>query len=77
MRVMAIDAQALTLWRERTGFSKVDFAKRVGISLQYLCDIEAGRRGARPELIGRMVETYDVPRHWLLKPAPANGPEAA
>lgn len=67
MRVMAIDHQALTLWRERSGFTKVDFAKKCGISLQYLCDIEAGNRKLKrsPDLVKRFAKELGIPAIYL------------
>jgi transcriptional regulator with XRE-family HTH domain len=62
-----IDHEALTLWRERSGLSKTAFAKATNISLQYLCDIEGGKRklNRRPELIKRFAETLDIPVTYL------------
>ena len=39
------------LWSIRQGeeLSQVDFAKKIGVSKQYLCDLEHGRRFASPK----------------------------
>lgn len=61
-----LDHEGCAKAREQANLSKSAAAAELDISLQYLCDIEAGRRGARPELIGRMVALYDVPRRWIV-----------
>lgn len=62
-----IDGPALKVLREKDGYSRTDLAKRLNISLQYLCDIEDGRRTLKrnPGLIGRMAEALNVPRSMI------------
>lgn len=69
---MQIDRQALRIMRERTGYSRTEFAKTLGISLQYLCDIEAGHRRLKrnPALIKRMAELLEVPVTMLQDAGP-------
>lgn len=71
MRSVQIDGEKLTKWRERSGFTKKAFANDVGISLQYLCDIEGGDRklNRSPDLIKRMAVVLDIPVPYLLKEA--------
>ncbi|MFG1997898.1 helix-turn-helix domain-containing protein [Spirillospora sp. NPDC048911] len=57
-----INVAALTAIRSKDGQSKKELAHRAGISLQYLCDIEAGRRGCRPAVIARLAEALNVPK---------------
>ncbi len=64
---MTIDAEALTILREKDGYTKTAFAQRVGISLQYLCDIEKGRRNCKPNVIRSMAEALNVPVSMLEK----------
>lgn len=66
---MAIDAAALKLLRERSGYSMSVFAKKVGISLQYLCDIEGGNRTLKrsPALIKKMADELQVPSTMLTR----------
>lgn len=49
--------------REKDGFTATAFAEKSGISLQYLCDIESGRRQLKraPHLIKRFAEVLNVP----------------
>lgn len=64
---MSIDHVALKILREKDGASRTQFAKTVGISPQYLCDIEEGRRLLKrnPGLVKRMAETLGVPMYML------------
>lgn len=45
------------------GWKPRDFAREMGISTQYLADIELGRRhlNRRPDLIKRMASTLHLP----------------
>lgn len=56
--------------RESAGLTKRALADAVDISIQLLCDIEAGRRNASPVLLRRMAERLGCPLVVLLaKPA--------
>lgn len=57
-----INSAALTAIREKDGQTKKELAQRAGISLQYLCDLEAGRRGGRPDVLNRLARALNVPR---------------
>ncbi len=63
----AINGNALRILREKDGYSRTQFAERVGISLQYLCDIEDGRRFLKrnPGLIKTMAEALNVPSSMI------------
>jgi transcriptional regulator with XRE-family HTH domain len=60
---MAIDGAAVRILREKDGSSRTQFASRIGISMEYLCDIESGRRTLKrnPGLIKKIAETLNVP----------------
>lgn len=64
---MAIDGAAVRILREKTGASRSQFASDLGISLQYLCDIEDGRRLVKrnPGLIKRIAGLLDVPTYMV------------
>lgn len=64
---MAINGAALKILREKDGSSRTEFAKQAGISLQYLCDIEEGRRTLKrnPGLIKSLAEVLNVPTSML------------
>ncbi len=64
---MTIDHEALTILREKDGYTKTAFAHEVGISLQYLCDIEKGRRNCKPNVIQTMARVLNVPISMLEK----------
>lgn len=58
-----INAEHLRVVREKDGQSRRQLAATVGISLQYLCDIEEGRRTLKrnPALVKRFAEALGVP----------------
>lgn len=58
-----INHETLEALREKDGLSKTDFAKRLGISLTYYCDIERGTRKLKrsPGLIKKIAEELNVP----------------
>ncbi|MFB7496017.1 multiprotein-bridging factor 1 family protein [Streptomyces sp. NPDC056161] len=53
--------EGITYAREQTGMTKRALAEALRISEQLLCDIEAGRRNAGPELLERMAKRLDCP----------------
>lgn len=63
----AIDHQALTKAMNGAGVTKQRLASELGMSLQYVCDITAGRRTLKrnPELRKRIALALDVPIHWI------------
>lgn len=64
-----IRSDHLRVLREKDGQSQKELAKAVGISLQYLCDIEAGRRTLKrnPGLVLRLAEALGVPVSMLAR----------
>lgn len=69
---MAIDGAALRILREKDGASRTQFAALIGISMEYLCDIEAGRRTLKrnPGLVKKIAETLNVPTSMIERRAP-------
>lgn len=68
------------------GASRSQLADRVGISVQYVCDIEEGRRTLKrnPGLVNKFAEVLGVPKSWLQRqavadpePVPTKSPNAA
>lgn len=58
--------------REKARRTQKSVARELGVSEQLICDIEAGRRNARPELLQRMAAVLDCPLVVLqAKPAAA------
>jgi transcriptional regulator with XRE-family HTH domain len=63
--------EGVTYAREQAGMTKRALAEALHISEQLMCDIEAGRRNAGPELLERMAERLDCPLVILqAKPTP-------
>ena len=69
---MAIDGAALRILREKDGYTVARLAETLGISPQYLGDIEAGRRTLKrnPGLIKKIAETLNVPTSMIEHRAP-------
>jgi transcriptional regulator with XRE-family HTH domain len=62
-----VNGALVRILREKDGCSRKAFAEKIGISLQYLCDIEDGRRSLKrnPGLIKTMAEALNVPTSML------------
>lgn len=59
---MKINPPALTAIREGRGWTKSALAVEAQISVQYLCDLEAGRRGGvNPRISKQLAEALQVP----------------
>jgi transcriptional regulator with XRE-family HTH domain len=65
--VAGIDHHSLTKAMEKAGMSPKQLADELGLSLQYVCDIQKGRRKLkrRPDLVKEIAEKLDVPIHWI------------
>lgn len=68
---MQFNTAALTAIREKDGMTKKQLAEAAGISLQYLCDIESGRRGAKPDVMKRVAAALNVPLSAIERPVAA------
>lgn len=55
------DPESVRWVRERSGLSQTQTAKRVGISTSLLCDIEKGRRSARPDVLATLADVLNCP----------------
>ena len=65
--VPAIDHKSLTKAMGLAPMTAKQLADKLGLSLQYVCDIQAGRRTLKrnPELRKRIAEALDIPTHWI------------
>lgn len=57
----------LTALRVDLGLSQVDFADKIGMSKQNLCDIERGRRYTSPKTAATLAKRLGVPSSKLVK----------
>lgn len=55
------DPAAVTYARENAGMTQQALAGAAGISIQLMCDIEAGRRNAGPDRLQVFAETLGCP----------------
>lgn len=53
--------------RLRDEFSQTLFAKKLGVSRQYLCDVEKGRRLVSPEQAARFAKAFGHPPKVLVQ----------
>ena len=53
--------------RLRDKISQVKFAKKLGISKQYLCDVEKGRRLVSPEQAAKFAKAFGHPPSVLVE----------
>ncbi len=60
---------AVEALRMRDDYTQAEFAKRLGVSRQYLCDIEKGRRLASPEQAARFAKAFGHPPEVLVRMA--------
>lgn len=58
----------LQVLRERDGHTLTSLAKKAGISLGYVSDLEKGRRNPTPQVTKVLAIALDVPYSVLLKP---------
>jgi transcriptional regulator with XRE-family HTH domain len=59
--------EAVDALRLRDKISQSALAKKIGISRQYLCDIEKGRRLVSPEQAARIAKAFGHPPHILVQ----------
>jgi DNA-binding XRE family transcriptional regulator len=53
--------------RARDELSQTTFAKKLGVSRQYLCDVEKGRRLVSPEQAARFAKVFGHPTEVLVQ----------
>jgi transcriptional regulator with XRE-family HTH domain len=58
---------AVEALRTRDQLSQTDFAKKLGVSRQYLCDVEKGRRLVSPEQAAKFAKAFGHPPAVLVK----------
>ncbi|MET9819634.1 helix-turn-helix transcriptional regulator [Streptomyces sp. NPDC006355] len=69
--------EGVTYAREQAGLTKQALAESLGISKQFVGDIEAGRRNAGPELLEQMAERLACPLVVLQAKGPEPGRRTA
>ena len=69
--------EAVESLRVRDEWSQVEFAEKLGISRQYLCDVEKGRRLVSPEQAARFARAFGHPAQVLVQLALQDAVRAA
>lgn len=59
--------EAIEALRFRDGITQAALAKRIGVSRQYLCDVEKGRRLVSPEQAARFAKAFGHPARVLVQ----------
>ncbi len=59
------DPQSVTEAREERGLTKTALARKVGVTLSLISEIEKGTRNAHPEMIRRLAKALRVPAYRL------------
>ena len=59
--------EAIESLRVRDEVTQTVLAKKIGISRQYLCDVEKGRRLVSPEQAARFAKAFGHPAHVLVQ----------
>ena len=65
--------EALSSYRLGEGISQIEFAKKIGISAQSLCDIENGRRIPTPKRAAKIAAIIGEPEMFWVKLAIQDG----
>jgi transcriptional regulator with XRE-family HTH domain len=60
-------AKALKAWREADNVSQIQFAKKLGISVQSLCDLEKGRRIPTPVRAAKIAKKLGLPEMPMIQ----------
>jgi len=55
-------------FRTRNGWSQVALAQKAGVSVNFINDIEAGKKWASPATMVKLADVFDVYVYELLKP---------
>jgi transcriptional regulator with XRE-family HTH domain len=58
----------IKLYRSRLKWSQAELAEKVSISINFLSDIETGKKWASPNTIVKLAAAFDIEAYELLKP---------
>lgn len=58
-------ARLIKTLRTSTGYSQIEFAKELGITSNYLCLIEKGKRNPSSELIAKLANEFNISQDAL------------
>jgi len=66
--LLKIFSSNIRLYRARFKWSQAELAEKVNISINFLSDIETGKKWASPITIVKFAETFNIDAYELLKP---------
>lgn len=66
---MVLDPEQFSIMRQARGFNLTQLASAAGISVQYVYDMENGRRNLKrnPGLIGKIAEVLECPTRMICR----------
>lgn len=73
MKAMEFDGARMRLAREGAGFGQREFARVLGLSPGYVCQLETGHRSPSPHRVRKIAAALSVSVEWLCggEPTPA------
>ena len=66
--LLKIFSSNIRLYRARSNWSQADLAKKINISINFLSDIETGKKWASPITMVKFANIFNVKAYELLKP---------
>ena len=66
--LVKLNREALTVIRERSGFSKAELAERAGIDRTLVHRLENGERNCTPTVMRKLATALSCPLHALMGP---------
>ena len=66
--LLKIFSSNIRLYRNRFKFSQADLAEKVNISINFLSDIETGKKWASPVTMVKFANVFNLKAYELLKP---------
>ena len=61
----------IKLYRERYNLTQAELAEKINISINFLSDIETGKKWASPITLVKLADIFDINVYELLKPIDA------
>jgi len=65
---LKILGENIKLYRGRNNLTQAELAEKVNISINFLSDIETGKKWASPTTLVKLADAFDIEIYELLKP---------
>jgi len=60
------------LWREKRGLTQRALAQSAGVNVNYLCEIETGKKPGSAAALNKLAQTLEVPMETLVPAIPGD-----